>query len=93
MVKQKRTIGTQFIRAIDSIGANMAEGFGKYHYLDKNRFNYNARGSLLESIYWVDLLYQRGIINNKEHKDFYLKLEKLHIKLNNYIKITKSQFT
>lgn len=24
-------IGQQFIRAIDSIGANIAEGFGRYH--------------------------------------------------------------
>jgi four helix bundle protein len=40
--QEKRIIGEQFIRAIDSIGANIAEGFGRYHYLDKNRFNYNA---------------------------------------------------
>ncbi|HRZ29314.1 MAG TPA: four helix bundle protein [Candidatus Paceibacterota bacterium] len=44
-------IGTQFITAIDSIGANIAEGCGRFHYLDKNKFMYNARGSLMESIY------------------------------------------
>lgn len=39
----KKIMGDQFINAIDSIGANIAEGFGRYHYLDKNKFNYNAR--------------------------------------------------
>jgi len=43
----KRVIGDQFITAIDSTGANIAEGFGRFHYLDRNKFNYNARGSLL----------------------------------------------
>lgn len=89
--QNKKTIGDQFIRAIDSIGANIAEGFGRYHYLDKNRFNYNARGSLLESIYWLDLLYKRGIINEEDYETLNFKLKKLHLKLNNYIKITKSQ--
>jgi four helix bundle protein len=91
--QEKRIIGEQFIRAIDSIGANIAEGFGRYHYLDKNRFNYNARGSLLESIHWLDLLYKRSIINNEEYETIYSELKKLHLKLNNYIKITKSQIT
>ena len=43
------SIGQQFIKAIDSIGANIAEGFGRYHYLDSVKFYYNARGSLWES--------------------------------------------
>jgi len=28
----KRTIGSQLIRAADSIAANISEGFGRYHY-------------------------------------------------------------
>lgn len=55
----KKIIGDQFIRSIDSIGANIAEGYGRYHYLDKIKFYYNARGSLLEAKYWKDLLLER----------------------------------
>jgi four helix bundle protein len=44
-------IGSQFITAINSIGANIAEGYGRFHYLDKNKFMYNARGSLMENIF------------------------------------------
>ncbi len=49
--QDKKVMGDQWISALDSIGANIAEGFGRFHYLDKNKFNYNARGSLLEGIH------------------------------------------
>lgn len=52
----KKTIGDQFITAIDSIGANIAEGYGRFHYLDRIKFYYNSRGSLLESLHWPELL-------------------------------------
>ncbi len=39
---------TQIKRAALSIPANIAEGFGRYHYLDKAKFYLNARGSLHE---------------------------------------------
>jgi len=38
----KKVIGDQFIRALDSIGANIAEGHFRYHYLDKIKFFYYA---------------------------------------------------
>jgi len=42
----KKIIGDQFIRSADSVGANIAEGYSRFHYLDKIRFYYNARASL-----------------------------------------------
>lgn len=41
-------ITDQIRRATSSVGANIAEGFGKYHYKEKIRFYYNARGSVCE---------------------------------------------
>ena len=32
------SMGQQFIRAVDSIGANITEGYGRYHYLDSVKF-------------------------------------------------------
>ena len=33
-----------------SIGANIAEGYGRFYYQDNVRFCYNGRGSLLETV-------------------------------------------
>ncbi len=87
----KKTMGDQWISSLDSVGANIAEGFGRYHYLDKNKFNYNARGSLLEVIHWTELLEERNKITADEFKLFTSEFEKLHPKLNKYIKSTKGQ--
>lgn len=89
--RDKKTMGDQWISAIDSIRANIAEGFGRYHFLDKNKFNYNARGSLLESIYWTELFHDRGKTTKKEFELCKSKLQALHIQLNNYIRITRKQ--
>jgi four helix bundle protein len=40
----------QIRRASKSIGANIAEGYGRFYFQDNVRFCYNARGSLLETI-------------------------------------------
>ncbi len=85
------SIGQQFIRSIDSIGANIAEGFGRYHYLDSAKFYYNARGSLWESKHWVDLLQERKHINHDIYKVMNEKLETLAVKLNNFISSIKSK--
>jgi len=89
--KDKKVIGDQWITAIDSISANIAEGFGRFHYLDKNKFNYNARGSLFEALDWTDKLYERKKITQEEYGLLMEKLKNCHIKLNGYIKSTKSQ--
>ncbi len=87
--RDKKTMGDQWICAIDSIGANISEGFGRFHYLDRNRFNYNARGSLLESRHWTEILTERGNISIEESAKIISNLEKLHLRLNNYINSTK----
>jgi len=89
--REKKIVGDQWIKTIDSIGANIAEGFGRFHYLDKNKFNYNARGSLLESIHWTQLLKERRIITEKEGDEFLQKLESLLPRLNAYIGITRNK--
>jgi len=38
----------QLRRAVNSICANIAEGFNRFHHKDKIKFYYNARGSISE---------------------------------------------
>ncbi len=88
--QNKKVIGDQFITAIDSIGANITEGYGRFHYLDKVKFFYNARASLYESIfYWLELLKERNLISEKKYKEVQNISKNLMIKLNNLIKTTR----
>jgi four helix bundle protein len=84
-------IGSQFLESIDSVGANIAEGYGRYHYLDTVKFYYNARGSLWEFKHWVELLKERSLITANYHEEAIDKVEILAKKLNNLISATKSQ--
>lgn len=89
--EEKFIFGKQFVTAVDSIGANIAEGYGRYHYLDKTRFYYNARASLFESKHWVDLLFERKVIDVLSHNSHLEKLNLLNAKLNNFIKASQQK--
>lgn len=87
--REKKIMGDQFIESTDSVGANIAEGYGRFHYLDKIKFFYNARGSLLEAVdYWIELLLERGKIKNEQYKNFKQVAEKVSLKLQNLISAT-----
>lgn len=84
----KRTLGTQWVDAVDSIAGNIAEGWGRYHKKDKQKFYYNSRGSLLESIHWTQKAHKRNLISKKQRDYILKKLKALPKEINFLIKIT-----
>ena len=58
----KDTIGRQLVRGADSIGANLAEGDGRYHFKEKLHFYYITRGSLKETCYWLHRAQNRQLL-------------------------------
>ena len=54
--------GIQLVRAADSIGANIAEAFGRHGYRDQRRLLYVARGSAYETEHWIDRALVRGLL-------------------------------
>ncbi len=87
--QDKKIMGSQFIETPDSVGANIAEGYGRYHYLDKIKFYYNSRASLLKACqHWLELLKERNKIEEDGFKKIKDIQEKLLIKLNNFITST-----
>lgn len=84
----KDTIGKQIVRSTDSIAANIAEGYGRFHYKDKKRFFYFSRASILETKTWIVKAHQRALISKDQFKKLMDDLEENHFLLNKYIKST-----
>jgi four helix bundle protein len=82
----KGTLGKQLVRAADSISANIAEGFGRFHYKENKNFCYFSRGSVIETKSWLTKAKNRNLLNNEQYNLFYQQLEVIHFKLNAYIK-------
>jgi four helix bundle protein len=59
----KQTLGTQWVRAVDSVGANIVEAYGRYHYGENIQFLYCARGSVYETKYWLNRCVARNLID------------------------------
>jgi len=68
---------SQLRRAAYSIGANIAEGFGRYYFKDKIRFYYQARGSATEAQHFLILSLKIGFINKKEFVELYKDIERI----------------
>jgi four helix bundle protein len=56
------TCGKQPVRSADSIGANIAEGTGRYGFEDIKRFVRYARGSLYETQHWLRRAVRRKLL-------------------------------
>ena len=82
----KDTIGKQLCRAADSISANIAEGYGRYHYKENKNFCYYSRGSILEVKSFLRKSKNRNLISEDCYSELYIELQTIHLKLNAYIK-------
>ena len=85
------TVGKQLVRAADSVGANIAEAYGRYHYGEKLRFLYFARGSLYETKYWLNRARVRRLTANDLAQSYADDLSNLAFQLNTFAKATKAQ--
>ena len=83
---QKDTIGKQLVRSADSIAANLSEGVGRFHYKEKRNFCYYSRGSLFETKTWLTKAKNRNYIDEALYIELETEIERLGVKINNYIK-------
>lgn len=82
----KETVGKQIVRSADSIGANIAEGEGRYNFTDKRRFVKIARGSLNETIHWLRRAYTRHLLTTEQIGQLQPLINELSPRLNAYLK-------
>ena len=90
---QQGTLGKQFVNAVDSISANIAEGFGRYGKKDKIRFYRIANGSVLESLDWNEKAKVRKFLSAEEYKYNLEQLKQIPKMINMLVKITNSKLT
>ena len=81
----KDTIGKQLVRGVDSIGANLAEGDGRYHFKEKLRFYYIARGSLKETCYWLRRARNRQLLTPEQTAHLLNRIQSVHRWINSLI--------
>lgn len=80
------TIGKQLVRAVDSIGANIAEGHERSSQIDHRRFLRIVRGSTNETKHWLPRAYRRGLLTEAEVGDLTPGMERLAPKRNVYLR-------
>lgn len=87
----KDTVGKQIVKAIDSISANIAEGFGRYSKKDKIKFYRYSLGSLYESLDWNEKSHFRSLLSQEDYSFIFNELIKLPKALNSLIQFTKKK--
>lgn len=82
---------SQIRRAVASITANIAEGFARYHYKDKIRFYYQARGSVAEVQNFLILARDLGYLTTEDLSQLGENSKSVARLINGLIRSTESQ--
>lgn len=81
----------QLRRASSSITANIAEGFGRYHFKDKIHFYYQSRGSVKEVENFLFLAKDLNYVDIKEIREIWDLCKKSEMLINGLIRVTEKQ--
>ena len=83
---------SQIRRSASSVGANIAEGHGRFHYQENIQFCRQARGSLAETRDWLIFINDAKLSSNSNLANQCMELAlKIAPKLNGYISYLKNQ--
>jgi len=89
--EEKYRLSDQIIRSSRSIGNNIAEGHGRFHYADAAKFLINARGSASETIDHLIIALDNRIINEEIFEVFKSDCEECMRMINGYINYLRKQ--
>ena len=90
---EKFNVISQLKRASTSIGANIAEGYGRFHYKENIQYCRQARGSLTETKHFLIFSKRRKFISQEVLDKFLPIYSRLTVKINNYIRSIKKSAT
>jgi four helix bundle protein len=86
----KDVVGKQMARSADSVGANIAESYGRFNFGEKLQFLYYSRGSIFETKYWLNRTRVRGLMDSKEVDEYVSRLTELARQLNTFASSLKA---
>jgi len=89
----QNTIGKQLVRSADSISANLSEAYGRYTYPERRLFSLYARGSMCETINWINKAIRRNLISQDAGNEILKSLTNISYKINGYVRSLKKSHT
>ncbi len=88
---EKWALTSQLRRSVQSISANIAEGYGRYSHQETIHFCYIARGSMAETKTHLILAHRLGYIPTPVHQKYQADLIQLGKMLHGYINHLRNQ--
>ena len=89
--EEKYGLADQVRRSSKSVGANIAEGAGRFYFMDNVRFCYMARGSLDETLNHLLVSKDLGFCKDELYGNLRMQIEEIRRLLNGYITWLKTK--
>lgn len=89
--EERYRLADQMIRASRSVTANLAEGYGRYHYQENIQYCRQARGSLYELVDHLTVASDEKYISEDEFTKIKTLIQIIIRKLNGYISYLSKQ--
>lgn len=88
---EKYELGRQIRRAAVSLTNNIAEGHGRYHYLDEVKFQIQSRGSLAELLDDLNVCQDEHYLPTAEIAELKEQAKEVQRLINGYIRFLRSR--
>jgi four helix bundle protein len=88
---ERLRLADQMVRASRSVTANIAEGYGRYHYQENIQYCRQARGSLFELLDHFSVCHDEGYIDQEQLDGFRTYIIHTIKLLNGYIGYLRNQ--
>jgi four helix bundle protein len=89
--EERYDLADQIRRSSKSVPANIAEGAGRYYYMDNVRFCYNARGSLDEPLSHLIAARDLGYCPTPLYESLRFQVEEIRRLLSGYVSWLKTK--
>jgi four helix bundle protein len=90
---EKFELASQIRRAAVSLTNNIAEGHGRYHFLDQIKFQLQARGSLMELMDDLNICDDENYVSANETTELKNIATEVHQLINGYIRFLRQRKT